>query len=178
MKTHLLLTITCPDRPGVIERVTEVTVAHGANWEASRMARLGGEFAGMVLISVDAQRAPSLADALRAMSDEQMTVVVKPTATEADAPASDALFDLRLRGADHEGIVHKVAAYLARQGINVEEMRTEVVPAPMSASPLFEMEARLRVPLRLPESELQEGLQQIADQLGVDIELEAASATP
>ena len=56
MKTHLMVTITCPDRPGIVERVTEVIESFSANWEESRMARLGGDFAGIVRVSVPAEK--------------------------------------------------------------------------------------------------------------------------
>lgn len=173
MKTYLVVTITCPDRPGIVERITEVLVAQDANWEESRMARLGGDFAGIVLVSVAPARAETLAAALRALASEQMTVVVKPTQpAAADASAGGALYHLRLTGADHEGIVHTVAAYLASQGINVETMETAVVPAPMSAAPLFQMEAQIRVPLRLTFADLQANLERIGDDLAVDIQLQ------
>ena len=172
MKTYLVVTITCPDRPGIVERITEVLVAQEANWEESRMARLGGDFAGIVLISVAPHRAESLAADLRALGSEQMAVVVKPTQpAESDALAGGTLYELRLTGADHEGIVHKVSAYLASQGINVETMQTEVVPAPMSAAPLFQMEAQIKVPVRLTLADLRGNLERIGDELGVDIEV-------
>ncbi len=172
MKTYFVVTITCPDRPGIVERVTEVLVAHAANWEESRMARLGGEFAGIVLISVSADRADALADSLQSLADEQMTVVARRTQQPADTLAGYRLCRLHLRGADHEGIVHTVSAYLARQGINVEEMETDVVPAPITASPLFQMEAQIRVPPQLGFDDLQANLERIGEELGVDIDLD------
>ena len=171
MKSYFVVTITCPDRPGIVERITETLVQHAANWEESRMARLGGDFAGMVLVSVAPDRAGPLAAALQALADEQMTVVVKPTQAAGDVSASGTLYELQLTGADHEGIVHKVSAYLASQGINVEAMETEVVLAPVSATPLFQMEAQIHVPSRLPLAELQGNLARIGDELGVDIEV-------
>ena len=33
MMSFLVVTITCFDRPGIIERVTDVVVTHGGNWE-------------------------------------------------------------------------------------------------------------------------------------------------
>jgi len=171
MKSYFVVTITCPDRPGIVERITEVLVQQAANWEESRMARLGGDFAGMVLVSVAPDKAASLAAALRALADEQMTVVVKPTQLAEDASASGTLYELRLTGADHEGIVHKVSAYLASQGINVEAMETDVVPAPVTATPLFQMEAQIKVPPQLPLAELQGNLDRIGDELGVDIDV-------
>ena len=174
MKTYLVATITCPDHPGIVERLTELLVAHAANWEESRMARLGGDFAGIVKIGVPPEEAGPLADALRGLAAEQMTVVVKTTQPSVSAAQTGCtLCDLRLTGADHEGIVHTVAAYLAGQGVNVEAMETEVAPAPVSATPLFQMTAQISVPPKLPLAELAANLHRIAGELGVDIEVSA-----
>ena len=103
---------------------------------------------------------------------ERMSVLVKTTQLlAADPLAGYALYELRLVGADHEGIVHRVASYLASQGINVENLETEMVLAPMSAAPLFQMQAQIKVPPRLPLAELDANLERIGDELGVDIEV-------
>lgn len=172
MKTSLVVTITCPDRPGIVERFTDVVRGFAANWEDSRMARLGGDFAGIVKISVPVEQAESLTEALRALADQQTTVVVRQTQTSDEAPAtSSRICQLRLSGADHEGIVHTISAYLAERSINVEAMETEVAPAPMSAAPVFRMEARIKLPPGLSLSELVTKLTELGDQQGVDIEL-------
>ena len=174
MKTFFVITVTCPDRPGIVERVTEVIVAHGGNWEASRMAHLGGEFAGMVLVSVAADRADALAQSLRELAEPPMTVAVKVTQPPSTSVAGLRDYRFQLTGADHEGIVHTVAAYLASQGINVEDMETDVVSAPVTASPLFRMVAQLHVPQRLTDECLRANLADIADREGVDIEIIAS----
>jgi len=172
MKTCLVVTLTCPDRPGIVDRITKVIADSSANWEESRMAHLGGEFAGIVKLSVPEHEAEAVAAALRALADEEMTVAVKITHPEASAPtAGYFLRELRLKGADHEGIVHKVAHYLAEHGINVETMETEVIPAPISAIPLFQMTAQIKVPPGVSLSELAENLELIGHELGVDIEV-------
>ncbi len=172
MKNYLVVTVTCPDRPGVVERITSTLVGFAANWEESRMARLGGEFAGIVKISVPEGNTESLIQALQALNGEQMTVVVKTTDVACpESPPGFALLELHLTGADHEGIVHKVAAYLVDHGINVETMETEVVRAPISAAPLFQMDALIRVPSDLAVEPFKEDLTRIGDELGVDIEL-------
>ena len=111
MKSFLVITITCPDRPGIVEQVTDVVVAHGGNWEESRLARLGGDFAGIVMVSVAPEREAELTEALAGLAGDQMNVLVKPTSS-GPAPAAEGhpLYRLRLEGADHEGIVHDVAA--------------------------------------------------------------------
>lgn len=175
MKSFLVVTITCPDRPGIVECVTDVVVAHGGNWEESRLARLGGDFAGIVMVSVPPERAGELSTALASLTNDEMTVAVKATSPGAPTKREGHMLCLlRLEGADHEGIVHDVSAYLARQGINVEAMDTQIVAAPMSATPLFHMDAQLDVPPSLTIDELRENLLQIGDQLGVGIEVTPA----
>ncbi|MBM4092421.1 MAG: glycine cleavage system protein R [Planctomycetes bacterium] len=172
MRTCLLVTITCPDRPGVVERITQAVVRHSANWEDSRMARLGGDFAGIVKISVAEEHAEALIAALRALADPRTSVLVKTVGAGADtAPQEHGLWDLRLTGADHEGIVHEVAAYLAGRGINVESMETTIVPAPVSGSPLFHMEALIKVPANQSLDELRDDLTRIGEAQGVDVEV-------
>ena len=54
MGTSLVVTVIGNDRPGIVERLSDVVLAAGANWEESRMARLAGKFAGILRISVSA----------------------------------------------------------------------------------------------------------------------------
>lgn len=174
MKTYLVVTVTCPDRPGIVERITEVVVQHGANWEDSRLARLGGDFAGIVMISVASAEAAALTRSLLELGDDETTVAVKTTRSEeADVAPQGTLFRLHLAGADHEGIVHTVSAYLAARGVNVESMETHVTRAPMSAAPLFHMGAVLKLPAELPASQLDQDLHEIGESLGVDIDVQA-----
>lgn len=172
MKTYLVITVTCPDRPGIVERITEIVADFSANWEESRMARLGGDFAGIVKIGVAEEKTEALSDALRSLADEQMVVTVKVAQPAAAEPLDGyGLYELQLTGADHEGIVHAVSRYLVDQGINVESMTTEVGPAPMSASPLFRMEAQIKVPPQLSLDQLHASLDRIGEDHGVDIEV-------
>ena len=53
-------------------------------------------------------------------------------------------------------------------------METEIVATPMSATPLFHMEAQLDLPPSLSIDELRENVLLIVDQLGVGIEVAPA----
>lgn len=174
MKVHLVATIVCPDRPGIVERITAVAQAHGANWEQSRMARLGGDFAGIVAVSVAEERAPALEAGLRGLEDADTTVSVRRTRAPSTSAAASMPYALTLTGADHVGIVHHVARALAARGVNVEQLETEVVPAPVTGAPLFRMEALLLAPPSLTLSALRTQLGALADELGVDLDVEPA----
>ena len=60
MQKPFVLTLTGPDRVGVVKKLTEVLLEHKGNVEASRMAHLGGEFAVLMLVSMPAETFLSL----------------------------------------------------------------------------------------------------------------------
>ena len=77
MRTSLVLTVIGDDKPGLVEQLSDLVLAAGANWEESRMARLAGKFAGLLRVSVDAERADALAARLTTLEAEGLTVVIK-----------------------------------------------------------------------------------------------------
>ena len=74
-------------------------------------------------------------------------------------------------GADHEGIVHRVAHYLASEQIQVESMNTHTGRAPITGTPIFSMVAQVQVPPQLTLQTLRQKLLALGDELGVDIEV-------
>src|SRR6478609_8575162 len=102
----LVLTILGDDRPGLVSTVSAPISAHGASWERSQMSRLGGKFAGIVLVTVaDRLLDPLVAD-LAALGDQGLHVVIERTDVPVE-PQSQRL-TLELLGADHPGIVAEV----------------------------------------------------------------------
>lgn len=167
----LVMTLLGPDRPGVVERVSQVVSQHGANWLESRMAHLAGQFAGIVHVAVPADRAPVLVQALQGLTNEGLAVIVH-TESHVGATPSYAPMWLHVLGADRPGIVHEVTRVLAEQQVNVEDLQTECLPAPMSGDRLFQATARLRLPPGLTAEQLQMHLERIAHDLMVDIQLQ------
>ena len=55
MDTHLVLAVIGKDRPGLVNAVSETVTAGGGNWLDTRMARLAGQFAGILLVDVPAE---------------------------------------------------------------------------------------------------------------------------
>lgn len=137
------------------------------------MARLAGEFAGLLRVEVPEARVEELEQALRRL--DGVSVVVARAAAEAAMPAAR-LYAVELVGQDHPGIVHGLAATLAALGVNVEELETETTDAPMSAEQLFRARARLRAPADLGPGRLRGELERLAADLIVDLRLEEPEA--
>jgi glycine cleavage system transcriptional repressor len=170
MQKNFVVTVTGPDRIGIVERVTGFLLKDGGNVETSRMARLGGEFAILMLVSVPEDRIAGLDTDLLALTAEGYKVTTKATDQKLAGTRTDwRPYQINVEGADHEGIIHEVARYLSGRGINIETVDSETTPAPVSGSPLFSMTAQIVAPPSLAETGWETGLQEIADRMNLDI---------
>lgn len=167
----LVLTVLGDDRAGLVSAVSGTLDAHGAAWERSQMAQLAGKFAGVVEAAVPDTRVDALVPALEALREQGLTIVVERT----DAVPDDDLTRLRLElvGADRPGIVAAISALLTERGVGVEQLATSVSDAPMAGGTLFEAHAVLTAPAALATSDLRAALEALADELLVDITLDA-----
>ncbi len=167
MKTSLVLTVIGTDRPGLVDGLAQTALAHGANWEASRMAHLGGRFAGLLLFTVDGDRADALEADLRRVQGLQVVIE-----RALDSPDDEPRKQLRLEvvGQDRRGIIHDISHALAERKINVDELSTECTSAPMAGGTLFEMVASLSCPPSVSVDELREVIEELASDLMVTID--------
>jgi glycine cleavage system transcriptional repressor len=109
---------------------------------------------------------------MESLSGEGFKVAVTETEWGIAARRKEWLpYQIEVRGANHEGIIHEIAEHLSEQGINIESIDTNVVPAPMSGAPLFTMDAIVVVPPNLPRSKWQDELEDVADRLNVELEV-------
>ncbi|AYC31204.1 ACT domain-containing protein [Pseudomonas cavernae] len=166
---HLVLTVIAQDQPGLVERIAKCIAEHGGNWLESRMARMAGQFAGILKISVPAEAYDELVDALQALQGEGIRVLLAESGIEPSCTWKPIHLDLV--GNDRPGIVRDITRLLSEHGINIESLVTEVLPAPMSSEPLFHAEAILAVPLTLSLELLQTRLETLADDLMVELNL-------
>jgi glycine cleavage system transcriptional repressor len=136
------------------------------------MARLGGEFAVLMLVTVGEERFDAVEGAVMGLEREGYQVATRETVPEDTSKYAGWLpYKIEVNGADHEGIIHRVARYLADQGINIETLTTGTVHAPMSGTPLFTMSALVLAPSKVSLIELRSALEGVGDSLNVDTEV-------
>jgi len=175
MTTTLVLTLIGRDQPGLVRVVAATIAEHGGNWLESRMCRLGGEFAGIVRLEIDPTRADGLATALRGLSGLRVDVTREAAGagntSAGGAPARLAALDLV--GSDRPGILREVSGVLAAHGLNVEDLASERVEAPMGGGKLFQLRAVASVPAGVELAKVRADLEKIAADLMVELKLEA-----
>jgi len=167
----IVLTVVAEDQPGIVEDLSDALATHGGNWTESSMMTLAGKFAGILLAEVPANRADSFLRVLDSLEAGGMQIVAQRSDTPA-RPEQGKDYSLELVGQDHPGIVHDITEVLAGLNINVQELETTVQSASMSGENLFIAHARIRVPEDVSMDQLRQEMEDLANELMVDIELE------
>ena len=170
----LIISAVGSDRSGIVSELSGAITSHGGNIEKSRMTRLGSDFTIIMLVTVDPKWEESLVVALQAI--KELSITTKGTentviAGENCKDTADENCQILLSGADNEGIVKVLSKYLKEKSINIIEMDTHISQAPISGSPLFNLNAAVSIPGEIDERDIQSDLSQIAQDLGVEIHL-------
>jgi glycine cleavage system regulatory protein len=172
MQTHLVLTVIGPDRPGLVSALSDTIAAGGGNWLDSRMASLAGQFAGILLVGVESARAGDLRAALQRLDMMGLRLLVEQSPAEAAAVSKGRVLKLELIGQDRPGIVRDISRVLAENHVNIGDFHTERSSGSFSGEAMFKATALLNLPTGLDENALKHGLESLANELMVDLELQ------
>ena len=164
---NIIISAIGTDRPGIVSELSGIITSNGGNVEESRMSRLGSDFAIIMLITVAPDWVESLEVALKSITE--INITTKPTTLLQVGDGRQ--FSINLNGADNEGIVKVLSKYLAKKSINILEIETHISQAPVSGTPLFNLNASVSIPHDVEEEVIQADLFQIAQDLGVEIQL-------
>jgi glycine cleavage system regulatory protein len=174
MNSSLVMTVIGPDRPGLVQAVAACVADHGGNWLESRMCHLGGQFAGLLRVEVDAGRREELLRALQGLDATGLRVSVHAGEGE-PAEGGGMKATLELVGQDRPGILRSISAVLAAHGVNVEELASQREGAPMGGGTLFRARAMVLVPAGVNQARVRTELEKIAADLMVDLTLETGA---
>lgn len=172
MRTPIVLTIIAEDHPGIINTVSEVLYKYGGAWTESSMATLAGQFAGILLASVDTDKADACVEALKVLGEQGIRVVALLSQTSPTKDIATREYVLDLVGNDRRGIVHDITTILTRHDVNVHNLETVVESVAMGGGEVFKAQARLIVPASTDIDALEAELEDMANELMVDIRLE------
>jgi glycine cleavage system regulatory protein len=168
----LVLTAIGDDHAGLVRALSGVVADHNGNWETSRMAHLAGKFAGIVMVTVPDQDANDLIADLEPLRERGLLEVSAELSSAALRDTGQPRVALELVGLDRPGIVRDVSDVLAKRNVNIEELETETLSAPMEGGTIFKARATLTLPDMVSVDYLTEAFEDLAGQLMVDIEIE------
>lgn len=169
----LVVSVVGLDRPGIVAAVARALYDAGANVEDTSMSILRGHFA-MTLV-VAAESAAAVESALAAPAhDLGLLVGVREIGDDVETRPAAAPYVVSVYGSDRPGIVARVTALLAEHGVNVTDLTTRLQGEPGAET--YVMLIEVDVPSGVAEATLREGLQTIANDLGVEATIHPSAA--
>ncbi|HTG43760.1 MAG TPA: ACT domain-containing protein, partial [Verrucomicrobiae bacterium] len=165
----LIITIVARDRPGLVESLAAAITRQGGNWLESRMSRLGGQFAGILRVTVPPSNREKLLSDFKTLEAQGMRIATLDDQAPVAPSASARFAEFTIVGHDRPGIVRQISQAFARADINVEDLSTECTSAPMSGEMLFHAHAKLQIPATCDFSAVRFELEKIAADLMVDL---------
>lgn len=166
----LVITFISDDRPGLVEKLSQMVQQRDGNWLESKMAQLSGKFTGIVEISLPDEQVSLLTEELKALSSEGISLLAEAVASEPPQAQLNS-GEVSILGLDRPGIVKEISTALATLNINVEEFHSLVEAAPMTGQPLFKAEAAIGIPSDVNLHSLQEKLDVISQRLDIECTL-------
>ena len=168
MKTYLVMTVLGTDRPGLVSSLADTVAAHGGNWLESRMAKLAGQFAGIIRIECPSDAADALTAELQAPNTGLTVTLAREEEAE---PAARRTLAVDVMGHDRPGIVKELTAAVASAGGNIEELTTGLESAPMSGHLMFRAQGVISIPEDTDVSILTDAIEHLGGDLTVDVSI-------
>ena len=168
--TLLAVSAIGADRPGIVAAVTKVLVDVGCNLEDTSMTILRGHFS-MMLVVTGPTSAAALEGALRPAAESlELLVTVREISAEPDV-ATGLPYVISIHGADHPGIVHRVAQMLAEHGVNITDLSTRLL-----SGGVYAMVLEVDVPESVDLIVFTDAVQAVAAELDVAATMHASDA--
>ena len=172
---YAVVTAIGPDTIGIMDRLAETVASSGANIEETRASILGGEFAIIMLVRGTKGVAGSLGAALK-VAGSSLGLAVTVKLTKSPAKPEGLSYIIESISLDTPGIVRAITAVLRSLGINIEDLESSVLAAPLSGSPMFRMRIGINITPGARLNALKEDLSKIAALHDLDVEIRPLKA--
>lgn len=174
MQTHLIMTVLGNDRPGLVNSLAETIASHRGNWLESRMARLDGQFAGIIRVSCPSDGVDALLRELQTPSVHGVPPLsVTVVRDHVGVQTARRVIGVDVVGQDRPGIVRELTAAIASVGANIEELTTGLESAPMSGAPMFRAVGTVSIPIEADPADLVLAIEGLGGDLTADVDLTA-----
>lgn len=163
----LIFTLLGKDKPGLIDSLAKQVYELGGNWLASSFAHMAGNFTGFVQIELPGDNHEALIEAFSNHPDLQIHLV---SGNDGEGAQTQSVM-IEVMGNDKPGIVQELTSVLNQFNLNIVKFESSCGSAPNWGSALFKAQATVDVPADFDLSTLREALEEIANDLIVDIDL-------
>jgi len=169
---YLVLTASGDDKVGLVEAFSAKITETGCNIEESRMTVLGGQFAILMLVSGPWNALSKLESQFESVGKQLGLTIIHKRTKEKERREPTLPYHVEVVALDHPGIVHSLASFFSRYGINIEELATDTYPAPHTGTQMFSVHMEVGVPASSHISTLRGDFFDYCDDLNLDATFE------
>lgn len=172
MSNQLVIAAVGPDRPGLVDDLSGWILDSGCNIADSRMTVLGGEFAVLLLVEGQWNSLAKLEDQHDQVAERLgMSLNLKRT-EQKTSEAAFLPYAVDVVALDHPGIVHNLASFFSKRGINIQDLTTSGYAAAHTGTQMFSVHICLDVPGDTHIAGLREEFLDFCDRLNLDAVIE------
>jgi len=161
---HIVVSFVSPDKPGLVDTLSNIVNKYQGNWQASSMHTLSGYFAGTFEVALSENNTNDFISDIDAIEDLEAICKVAEATTDSDSVA----VILELTANDRSGIIQEISSVIHKQGGNLLKLVSKQESAAHTGQKLFKARATIDVRDRSTD-DLIDALENLADDLMVDI---------
>jgi glycine cleavage system regulatory protein len=169
MHTSLVITISAHDRPGIMRLLSTTITNSKGNWLESRMARLAGQFVGIVCTECEKSQEPAIRTSLASLANDGIQVHILGQGNLSDYPFTQYL-QIDIFGNDRPGIVSQLANAISNAGANIEELNTSIESAAMSGQQIFHACGTICLPENCDADLIVAAIEALSDDLTIEVD--------
>lgn len=174
MQNRYIMTAFGKDRPGIVADVTSVLYETGCNLEDTTMSMLSDEFTiNLLFSSSQGNIEATLNERCSALEQEKnISAFIRPLKDRGVASLNSfPIGTIHVEGLDQAGIVYKISQYLAEHSLNIIDLKSTVKTTPESGTALYLMDIHIQLSETASPQSIEEGLNDVAEELNVEITL-------
>jgi len=171
---QLVLTAVGPDRPGLVDQLTQRLGEFDCNIADSRMVNLHGQFAVVMLIETPDDQAGQVQQVLPEASGAIGLRISVAQATDQSDHKPGVPYRVRTYAMDQAGLVHRFAQVFNQHGVNIEDLTTKLEHGPHTGTPLFSMDMVVTIPLDVQLTDVRAALEKLCADLNCDLDIDRA----
>lgn len=164
MENSRLVAVTAVgnDRKGIVAGVTRVLYEAGCNLLDATSSILRGHFSMMLIVSTPEVSAEELEKRLGPVGAELGLSITAREVADAGSAVPEPTHIVSVYGADHPGIVYKVADHLARHDVNITALSSRVIGS--DDQPVYALILEVAT-----DADVEAGIAALEEELAVDV---------
>ena len=173
MHQFIVLTVLGSYSRRLPETLSKMLRDCGGNITDCRMARLGGEFSALVMVSGNWDVIAKIEDLLPKM-ERELGVRILCGRTEQRRPGEGMPYAIDVVCSDRPGVVHDISRFMSEHDMEIQDMYTTTYQPLQSGTTMFSLHMTVSIPVDASISALRGEFLDFCDRLNLDAIMEPA----